>query len=218
MYLRDKLTGRFFVLVALAAVVLLGTGACEYTIQQPESPLTMDVRTADVYLVDEYELADVVAEVHKHNLQLFYITRQIPLTDPPAGETYNAQAHPWQTVAELRSNFWKSGRVMIADRQLAEANMQDNSEALNEAEAKARQEYVEQLEAQAEAFVRVDGCWESHSCPDIYTSRFMVHGSLSAIETFAQEAEMVAGVVIGELSGPPIILGDLRKWVEAPDP
>lgn len=152
----------------------------------PRSPLPTPVviRTGDVYLVDDYELADVVTAVQAYDLELFYIARTIPTTDPPMKEMINARSQPWQTVAELRSHLWHTSASTLINRQ------------------------------QAEALVSVDGCWESHRCPDIYTNHFTVEGTLATLEAFAQGAEMVAGIGVANPPGAPTVLGDPSQWVE----
>jgi len=186
----------FIISIALVIANLLQNST------QPVYSQETDTVVAEVYLVEAYEVDDVLTEMSRYDIQPSTIIREYAAGEQTYTEGYNLEASDWQDTPDLRSLYWQSHGGMLTDIQ-ASIERQSEEKEFNELEAIAWQEFVEGANASADEFTSIEGCWENNECPDVQIKRLMVVGSNDSLQQLADESDLVSSIEIWDETAAP---------------
>lgn len=182
-------------LAAIAIAFLLSNPlSIVYSLQSPLSPPGV----AEVSFITPQELKGALAEVKRYNLRPSMLIREFNASDQVYVEGFNIEAGDWRNVREIRSHYWQSHSVMLADMRQSLLQMQEKRQPLDQESSTAWQTFADTIQQASANTLKIESCWRNNTCPEVKISRLLVSGSRDQLERLVAESSLVARVELRE--------------------
>ena len=180
---------------AIAIVFLLSNSLSPvYSLQSPLSAPGM----AEVSFVTPQDLKDALAEVRRYNLHALMLVREFGVGEQTYVEGFSIEDNDWRNLRELRSRYWQSHSVMLADMQQSLLQIQAKRQPLDRESSAAWQASTDSVQQASADSLRIEGCWRNNTCPEVRVTRLLVSGSQDQLQRLATESSLVASMELRE--------------------